>query len=89
MGTITFIARTNFALMFKAMEVMGLGSLVASREKGDELQQMFDGCDSEENVSDTPATLLLGNVPKFHINGEGDMSGLKSWRRTTKEIRHL
>jgi hypothetical protein len=75
--------------MFKAMEVMGLGSLVASRDEGDEEQHMSDGCDSEENVPDSPATLQLGTVPKFHINGEGDMSGLKSWRRTTKEIRHL
>lgn len=83
-GTITFIARTNYALMFKAMEIMGLGSLVGG--------QSDDESDSDESKSDRPGepvSLNLENVPKFHINGKGDMSGLKKWHKTSKEIRQL
>jgi hypothetical protein len=74
-GTITFIARTNYTLMFKAMEIMGLGALVED--------------ETTCNMPYMPVSLNLDKVPKFHINGEGDLSGLKKWRRTSKEIRHL
>jgi len=74
-GTITFIARTNYTLMFKAMEIMGLGALVED--------------ETTCNMPYMPVSLNLDKVPKFYINGEGDFSGLKKWRRTSKEIRHL
>lgn len=83
-GTITFIARTNYALMFKAMEIMGLGSLV-----GGESDEDSDSEDSTSHMPDEPVSLNLENVPKFHINGKGDMSGLKKWQKTSKEIRQL
>mmetsp|Transcript_18431 Transcript_18431/g.31190 ORF Transcript_18431/g.31190 Transcript_18431/m.31190 type:complete len:1010 (+) Transcript_18431:1561-4590(+) len=79
-GTITFIARTNYALMFKAMEIMGLGALDDDSD-GDEIMSKM--------MPDIHVPLHLDNVPKFHINGEGDLSGLKRWRKTSKEIRHL
>lgn len=84
-GTITFIARTNYALMFKAMEIMGLGSLVGGQNDDDD----SDSDESTSDMPDEPASLNLENVPKFHINGKGDMSGLKKWRKTSKEIRQL
>ncbi|KAK1747683.1 hypothetical protein QTG54_001646 [Skeletonema marinoi] len=79
-GTITFIARTNYALMFKAMEIMGLGALDDDSD-GDEIMSKM--------MPAIHVPLHLDNVPKFHINGEGDLSGLKRWRKTSKEIRHL
>jgi len=83
-GTITFIARTNYALMFKAMEIMGLESLVEGQCGVDS-----DSDETTPNLTDMPVSLNLDNVPKFHINGEGDLSGLKRWRKVSKEIRHL
>ena len=83
-GTITFIARTNYALMFKAMEIMGLGSLVSGQSDVDS-----DSAEITSGGPDIPISLQLENMPKFHINGEGDLSGLKRWRKTSKEIRHL
>ena len=78
-GTITFIARTNYALMFKAMEIMGLGSLVEGAVDS-------DSDETTSNIPDIPVSLHL---KKIHINGKGDSSGLKKWRKTSKDIRHL
>ncbi len=83
-GTVTFIARTNYALMFKAMEIMGLGSLVDS--DSDDLTSHMPGHGQEP---DKPVSLHLKNVLKFHINGKGDNSGMKRWQKTSKEIRQL
>ena len=67
--------------MFKAMEIMGLGALDDDDSEGDEIMSKM--------MPDIHVPLHLDNVPKFHINGEGDLSGLKRWRKTSKEIRHL
>ena len=109
-GTITIVARTNFALMLRAMEIMGLGFLAdCKRDDSDSDEGSHyssdavdtDSADASSTVSemssslkiknqtDMPGSLKLNAVKKFHINGEGDLSGLKRWRRASKEIRHL
>ena len=80
---VTFIARTNFTLMFKAMEIMGFGCLAEEKDGNDS-----DVEESESTPNMTPS-VKLKNVPKFHINGDGDLSGLKRWQKAVKEIRHL
>ena len=65
-GTITFIARTNYALMFKAMEIMGLGCLVGGQSDVDS-----DSEESEETTSNDmpdPEPLQLETNPLIRLD---------------------
>jgi hypothetical protein len=84
---VTIIGRKNGSLLKKALELMDLGYL----------EQVGAGPNDKCGVeclglgaaSADVEALLLNNVPKFHINGKGESSGVRAWRTAIKQIEHL
>mmetsp|Transcript_27674 Transcript_27674/g.65824 ORF Transcript_27674/g.65824 Transcript_27674/m.65824 type:complete len:1040 (+) Transcript_27674:188-3307(+) len=88
---LTLLGMTNAGLMMKAMGLLGLDTLrKANRvctDDDDELSVDLLGDESEEESNSRP--LDSENWPRFHINGKGDNSGIKKWRKAMKEVRIL
>jgi hypothetical protein len=70
---ITIIGSTNGCLMKVALNLLGLANL------------KNPGCD---NANDDVINTIT-EIPRIHINGKGETSGMRLWSRTVKIIRTL
>jgi hypothetical protein len=86
---ITIIGRKNGTLLKKALELMDLGHLQQQGSAQTVEEQKMGSLGVEEDPLLDLEMLLARNMPKFHINGKGEASGTKAWRRSIKEIEHL
>ena len=77
----TLIGATNGGLMKTAMKLLGLAHLESPEDDYCEFGNYVDE-DSKMNVSPV-------SIPKIHINGRGDMSGGKLWKKNMKTVRIL
>jgi hypothetical protein len=74
---VTILAFTNVALLMQAVALLGY---TRTREEDE----------GEESVA-APPTIPFdpSMMPKFHINGRGENSGMKKWKQILKELEHL
>lgn len=84
---VTIIGRKNGTLLKIALELMDLGHLEHSGAMTDAERSM--GLAAIETDSNELEMLLAKSMPKFHINGKGETSGARAWRKSIKEIKHL
>jgi hypothetical protein len=82
---ITLIGATNGGLMMTAMKLLGLAHL--ENPEDDDYCEFgnYAAEDSKMNVS----PVSTDRTPKIHINGRGDMSGGKLWKKNMKTVRIL
>lgn len=87
---VTVIASGNATLMIKAMDLLGMGDLLGGTEESDEDEGEPGGDESAFAVKArivTPDDTF--DVPKIHINGKGESSGLRKWHGVAKQISTL
>ena len=70
---ITIIGSTNGCLMKVALDLLGLANL------------KNPGCDN----ANVDVINTITEIPRIHINGKGETSGMRLWSRTVKIIRTL
>jgi hypothetical protein len=83
---VTLIGFTNGKLMRKAMGLLGLSGLEVEESCCEDVESL-DIDRHEVKINKVP--INADYLPKIHINGEGDMSGMKKWRKDVKKIRSL
>ncbi len=81
---ITLIGATNGGLMKTAMKLLGLAHLECPEDDYCEF-----GNDIAENSTINVSPVSMDCIPKIHINGRGDTSGGKLWKKNMKIIRIL
>jgi len=87
---LTLIGYSNNGLMIKAMDMLGLGALKnPGRERHSDEEGGLSDDDDMTDVESKELFMNLDKFPKFHINGEGEMSGMGRWRTATHQIRSL
>jgi superfamily I DNA/RNA helicase len=74
---LTLLAHANVALLIEAVSMLGF-------EKPSSEDGAADGADV---VPSTPFDPTM--IPKFHINGRGENSGMKKWKQVISQIEHL
>ncbi|KAL7464606.1 hypothetical protein ACHAXS_004946 [Conticribra weissflogii] len=91
---IALIGRTNGSLIIEALALMGLYNL--QQQDSDHKSTSDDSfCKDKEDETDNfdvDSILRDKEIPKFHINhinGRGEFSGIKRWRKTMSQIEHL
>ena len=97
---VTVIARTNATLLIEALEVLGFAFGCDDSDAGimdDEGERVASDLHSPQNHEVTPSddeqegdsddSLLP--IPKIHINGSGEHSGINLWKRTFKLVESL
>jgi superfamily I DNA/RNA helicase len=79
---VTLIAFQNVTLMMEALAMLGM--MPPTRGDEDEVIPIVseDGADSRHSEP-------IVSMPKFHINGKGDNSGLKKWRQVKNQVEHI
>jgi superfamily I DNA/RNA helicase len=75
---VTILAFTNVALLMQAVTFLGYTRTREEDEEGDEPVE-----------APPPIPFDASMIPKFHINGRGESSGLKKWKQILKELEHL
>ena len=94
---VTLIARANATLMLEALGVLGFGIVddVPEDEGGDledvvsDDEDEFEPFPDDVTESDGNSTTIESfppNLPRIHINGRGEGSGLRLWKKSLKLV---
>lgn len=83
---VTLIAYKNVTLMIEAVSMLGM--IMTTRRGEDSCQDEELPIISEDDV-DSQESVPVVSLPKIHINGKGEASGLKLWKQVLKQIEHL
>mmetsp|Transcript_5128 Transcript_5128/g.10731 ORF Transcript_5128/g.10731 Transcript_5128/m.10731 type:complete len:1082 (-) Transcript_5128:667-3912(-) len=88
---IALIGRTNGSLIIEALALMGLSSLQQQGCDDDTVgdNSSYNDEELETDSFDVDSILRDTEIPKFHINGRGESSGIKRWRTSMSQIEHL
>jgi len=80
---LTFIGSTNKSIMVKAMDLLGLEALKVGDCEGEDENKEASSEDVNNMID------AVENIPKFHINGRGDSSGMKKFYAALRQVRYL
>jgi superfamily I DNA/RNA helicase len=89
-GKFTVIAFSNATLLMAAVGMMGMpvGEYAPeTTQKASVVAKVPD--DGEEQVAEEGDDVVRLDLPKFHINGKGEFSGMSRWKKIVKEIEVL
>jgi hypothetical protein len=86
-GKFTLIAFANATLLTKAVELMGMS--VDGQEATQAARVDGNAREEEEKDIGIGEDAVRVDVPKFHINGGGEFSGMGKWEKIVKEIKIL
>eukprot|EP00804_Cyclotella_cryptica_P009997 CCRYP_015421-RD/>CCRYP_015421-RD protein AED:0.11 eAED:0.14 QI:371/0.75/0.8/1/0.5/0.2/5/0/796 len=88
---VTIIGRKNGTLLKTALDLMNLGHLKQQQDGFDVLEQMLGEQPPSNDLDDflSSPLVLSKTLPKFHINGKGETSGARMWRKAIKQIECL